>query len=55
MDRVHDAREATEFLIFKIVAEAPCENTPLSEIRTRLAKIDGLHHLLGPVLGLSGF
>jgi hypothetical protein len=36
MDRVHDAREAKEFLISKIVAEAQRENAPLSETERKM-------------------
>jgi hypothetical protein len=36
MDRVHDAREAKEFLISKIVAEAERENAPLSETERKM-------------------
>jgi hypothetical protein len=36
MDGVRDAREAKEFLISKIVAEAQRENAPLSEIERKM-------------------
>ena len=36
MDAVHDVREAKEFLISKIVAEAQRENAPLSEIERKM-------------------
>jgi hypothetical protein len=36
MDEVHDAREAKEFLISKIVAEAQRENAPLSETERKM-------------------
>jgi hypothetical protein len=36
MDRVHSVREAKEFLISKIVAEAQHENAPLSETERKM-------------------
>jgi hypothetical protein len=36
MDRIHDAREAKEFLISKIVAETQRENAPLSETERKM-------------------
>jgi hypothetical protein len=36
MDGIRDAREAKEFLISKVVAEAQSENTPLSETERKM-------------------
>jgi hypothetical protein len=36
MKAFHSGREAKEFLISKIVAEAQCENAPLSEVERKM-------------------